>query len=202
MGEALRYVNEHASAEIAGYEGSQGFPTWEFESFKLADGRFVHVMGLPESIFPLLAAMLPIPGALEDPRFATPEARQAPRGEMMAALDPALSTVPNHANLEKLLEGSPAIVVPVRTTKELAGSDWASERNALTNAGPGLEVPTAPWRSRDLQVGARNGAIAYRGEHNAAVLDEWLGRDADECARLKEQGILQSSPTEIGRAHV
>jgi len=196
MGEALLYVNEHASAEIAGYAGSQGFPTWCFESFKLADGRFVHVMGLPESIFPLLAAMVPIPGALEDPRFATLEARQEHHEEMMALLDEALASVPNHATLQKLLEGSPAIVVPVRTTEELAASDWASERNALTKARPNLAVPTAPWRSRDLKVGAHSGGIAYRGEHNAAVLEDWLGRDAEECARLEDAGILQSSPEE------
>ena len=196
MGEALLYVNEHASAEIAGHPGSNGLPTWDFESFELADGRSVHVMGLPEQLFPLLAAMLPIPGAIEDARFATLEARAENRKEMLALLDAELLKVADHAALEKLLEGSPAIVVPVRTTQELAASDWASDREALTNAGPGLEVPTAPWRSRDLAVGVREGRIAYRGEDNRAVLSEWLGRSQDATAKLEERGVLQASPSE------
>ena len=180
MAEALLYVNEHASAEIAGHAGSSGFPSWHFESYALGDGGFVHVLGLPEQIFPVLAHALPIPHALEDPRFATEEARREHREALLAVLDEALAAVPSHAALVELLGNSPAVVVPVRSTQELVDSEWASHRGLVTPAGPGLFVPTAPWRSRDTQVGTPSGHIAKRGEHNRSVLAEWLGREADE----------------------
>ena len=196
MGEALLYVNEHASAEIAGFDGSSGFPTWSFETFTLADGRSVHLMGQPELVFPLLAHAIPIPGALEDPRFASAEARSAHREELIGVLDTALAAVADQHALAKLLEGTPAVVVPVRSTAELAASEWASHRGALTEAAPGLKVPTAPWRARDLEIGPARPSIARRGEHNREVLAEWLHKDVAACAELEALGVLEFAEEE------
>lgn len=196
MAEALLYVNEHASAEIAGYDGSFGFPTWEFETFRLGDGRSVHLMGQPQVLFPLLATAIPIPGALEDPRFATLEARLENRDELVRTLEGAIEQVADQRALEKLLEGTRAIVVPVRTTRELVESDWAQHRGVLTEAGPGLHVPTAAWRARDLDIGTPTGHIAKRGEHNREVLSEWLDKDARACADLEAIGVLEFSDVE------
>lgn len=196
MAEALLYVNEHASAEIAGYDGSQGFPTWEFETFTLGDGQAVHLMGQPESLFPLLAAKIPIPGALEDSRFVDLEARQANREALVGVLDEALGGVADRAALGKLLEGTPALVIPVRSTAELARSEWAAHRGALTAAGEALRVPTAPWRARDLEIGPRTAHIAKRGEHNREVLGEWLAKDAAACEALESLGVLEYSESE------
>ncbi|MFK7895795.1 MAG: CaiB/BaiF CoA transferase family protein [Myxococcota bacterium] len=196
MGEALLYVNEHATAERAGYPGSSGFPTWNFESFELGDGNSVHVMGLPEQIFPLLAMMLPIPGALEDPRFATAEARVANRDAMVDRLDEAMSQVADQPALEALLAGTPLIVVPVRSTRDLVASEWAKHRGVMTEIEPGFEVPTAAWRAKDLAIGAPNTRIARRGEDNRAVLSEWLDLDAQACAELEALGVLEYADEE------
>ena len=196
MAEALLYVNEHASAEIAGHEGSSGFPSWHFESYVLGDGGAVHVLGMPEQIFPVLARALPIRGALEDARFASEEARRDHRDALVAVLDEALARVPDHPALVKLLERSPAVVVPVRSTADLAASEWADHREVVTEAGPGLFVPTAPWRSRDTPIGAPTPHIAKRGEHNAEILGDWLGRDATAVKSLQEAGVLEFSAEE------
>lgn len=196
MAEALLYVNEHATAEIAGHPGSLGFPTWSFETFTLGDGRAVHVMGQPEMIFPLLAGALPIEGALEDPRFATPEARVAHRPELVAVLDEALAGVADQAALEALLAGTPAVVVGVRSTAELADSEWARERGVLTELGPGFSVPTAPWRASDLVIGTPDPHVARRGEHNREVLGEWLALSPADCAKLEASGVLEFSAEE------
>jgi len=196
MGEALLYVNEHASAEIAGYDGSNGFPTWSFETFTLGNGRSIHLMGQPELVFPLLAQSIPIPGALEDPRFSTPEARLEHREELVALLDSALAQLPNQAALEALLKDTPILVVPVRSTRELVESEWSKHRGLVTEAEPGLHVPTAPWRARDLEIGARTAHIAKRGEHNREVLHEWLEREASACAELEALGVLEFSEEE------
>lgn len=196
MAEALVYVNEHASAEIAGHDSSQGFPSWRFESYVLGDGQAVHVLGLPEQIFPLLAQGLPIPGALEDPRFASEAARRENRDALVEVLDEAIAAIPDLEALRALLEGSPVVLVPVRTTRDLAETEWADHRDLLTDAGPGLRVPTAAWRSRDTRIGTPTAQIARRGEHNASVLHDWLGRDADGVRRLEAAGVLQYSAEE------
>ncbi len=196
MAEALLYVNEHATAEIAGHDGSTGFPTWRFETFTLADGRSVHVMGDPEMVFPLLVQALPIPGACEDPRFATPGARAENRAELIEILDRALANVADQTSLEKLLAGTPAIVVGVRSTRELARSEWAEHRGVLTELGPDFAVPTAPWRAADLVIGAKNPGVAHRGQHNREVLAEWLDMSDAACEMLETNGVLESAPTE------
>lgn len=196
MGEALLYVNEHATAERAGYDGSSGFPTWNFESFELANGRSVHVMGLPEQVFPLFAQVLPIPGALEDPRFATGEARVAHRDELIAVLDEAMGRVADQAALEAMLAGTPLIVVPVRSTRELVESEWARHRGVMTEIEPGFSVPTAAWRAKDLEIGTPNTRIARRGEDNRAVLSEWLDLDARACEELESLGVLEFATEE------
>ncbi|MBJ18045.1 MAG: CoA transferase [bacterium] len=196
MGEALLYVNEHASAEIAGYDGADAFPTWSFETFVLANGRAVHLMGLPEMIFPLLAAAIPIPGALDDPRFTTPEKRVENREALITALETALATVADGPTLERLLADTPIVAVAVRSTRELADSDWARHRELLTEAAPGLQVPTAPWRAGDLEIGPPTPHIAKRGEHNQEVLAEWLDKDATVCAELEAIGVLEFSEEE------
>ncbi len=196
MAEALLYVNEHASAEIAGYDGSEGFRTWTFETFTLADGRAVHVMGQPELVFPMLAAAIPIPGALEDPRFMTSEARLENLDELVHVLETAMLEIADAPALEKLLVGTPAVVVPVRSTRELAESEWARHRGVVTEVGPGLMVPTAPWRAQDLDIGAQTRQVAKRGEHNREVLAEWLDKDAIACAELEALGVLEFSEEE------
>ena len=203
MGEALLYVNEHATAEIAGHDGSSGFPTWTFETFRLANRRFVHVMGQPEMIFPLLAMALEIPGGLDDPRFATVEARTAHRDLIVALLEEAIAQVADQPALERLLEGTPAIVVPVRSTQELAESEWARQRRVLTEISPGFSVPTAPWRAKDLSIGTPNTQVAKRGEHNREVLNEWLDLDAEACEELESLGVLEfaeEEPPSLGEA--
>jgi CoA:oxalate CoA-transferase len=47
----------------------------------------------------------------------------------------------------------------------------------------------APYHFSDAESGVRRPA-AYRGEHNAEVLAEWLGRSSSETDALAETGVL------------
>lgn len=196
MGEALLYVNEHASAEIAGAPGAEGFATWHFETFLLGNGRAVHLLGDPVALFPILARALSVSVDEDDPRFATREAREANRQDVVATLAAAIAKMPSQADLESRLEGLPALVAGVRTTRELADSEWASQRGVLTEVAPGLRVPTAPWRSPDLDVGLSDPKIAWRGQHNHEVLGEWLALPESEIRDLEERHVLQHSQSE------
>jgi crotonobetainyl-CoA:carnitine CoA-transferase CaiB-like acyl-CoA transferase len=191
MGEALVYVNEHASAQVGGYPGAMGFPTWNYETFRLADGSAVHMMGLPEQIFAPLVQALAIPGALDDPRFATEADRAANREAMVAQLRAAFATVPSTRELEARLEGTPAIAVAVRSTQALSETDWAAHRGLLTEVTPDLRVPTAPFRSQQLDIATPNTHVAARGEHNREVLSEWLGKDEAAYRALESSGVIE-----------
>jgi crotonobetainyl-CoA:carnitine CoA-transferase CaiB-like acyl-CoA transferase len=196
MGEALLYVNEHGAAEIAGHPGAEGFATWTFETFRLGNGRSVHLLGNPAQLFPLLAQALSIPVAPDDPRFASEASRNQNRDALVALLSEAIARIPSQGELEARLEGLPAVLAGVRTTRELADSDWALERGVLTEVAPGLRVPTAPWRADDLSIGPAAAQVAWRGQHNREVLGEWLSIGATEYEALEASGVLQSSELE------
>jgi crotonobetainyl-CoA:carnitine CoA-transferase CaiB-like acyl-CoA transferase len=50
-------------------------------------------------------------------------------------------------------------------------------------------VIDAPWRFSAAEAGVAGGAPAP-GEHNAAVLADWLGAGDDEVAALAAAGVL------------
>jgi len=197
MGEALLFISEHAAAEIAGHEGSRGFETWTFESYALANGRSVHILGNPLQSFPLLAKALGLEALAADPRFETLEAREQHRSEMVGALAERIARIPTQGHLEDLLEGLPAVVTGVRTTRELVESEWGAARGVVTEVAKGLSVPSAAWRSLDgAPVGVSSPRVARRGEDNQAVLAEWLGMGAETIGSLEAKGVLEFSETE------
>lgn len=51
----------------------------------------------------------------------------------------------------------------------------------------------APYRFSRAEAGVQ-GPAAYRGEHNAEVLRDWLGQSASEVAALARSGVLHEEP--------
>jgi crotonobetainyl-CoA:carnitine CoA-transferase CaiB-like acyl-CoA transferase len=196
MGETLLFVNEHAAAELSGFEGSRGFETWDFETFELGDGSFVHLLGSPVQIFPLLGAVLGMQEALADARFVDEASRFENRSILVEVLADRLREVPTPDALSSLLEGTPAIAIPVRTTAELGATDWATERGVVREVAPGLRVPVAPFRSDRVEVGIVNAHVAHRGENNRAVLKDWLDLSDERIERLTTDGALLESESE------
>ncbi len=195
MAEALIYVNEHAAAELAGYAGPRDFDTWSFRTYRLANGRSVHVLGHPDKIFAALAGALGMSHALEDPRFASLEALAQHSEAAVALIAERLSSVPDRAALEGALADLPLLVVEVRSMGELADSDWAQARGLLVEPTPGLRLPRAPWRSDRGAIGSRGG-LAHRGANNRDVLQSWLGLDDDACAQAEAGGALAAAERE------
>ncbi|MBY0402072.1 CoA transferase [Myxococcota bacterium] len=197
MGEALLYVNEHASAELAGHAGAFAFPTWTFETFALANGRFIHLLGDPVRQFPELSDALGIELAADDPLRRDVELRIAQRERLLERVRSAFLQVPDFETLKARLARLPMLEAEVRSTRELAETAWAEERGVLAEVAPGLRVPAAPWRGSDAAVGLSKAAVARRGEHNRAVLGDWLGLASDEIEGLEARGVLSeaASPT-------
>jgi CoA:oxalate CoA-transferase len=58
-------------------------------------------------------------------------------------------------------------------------------------AGGVRPIPQSPYRFSDARSGVRGGA-PHRGEHNAEVLNQWLGLPAEAVAALADGGVLSS----------
>jgi len=58
-------------------------------------------------------------------------------------------------------------------------------------AGGVRPVAQSPYRWSAARSGVK-GPAAYRGEHNAEVLAEWLGKSAEEAQALSSRGIMSS----------
>lgn len=202
MGEALLYLNEHASAELAGHPGSFGFPTWRFETFALANGRLVHLLGDPVVQFPELADALGIALASDDPLRRDPARRLEAGDRLLEQVREAFGRLPDFDALKARLASLPTLEAEVRSTRELVESAWAVEREVVAELAPGLRVPAAPWRGSGAEIGlakaARGAGIARRGEHNRAVLDDWLALGPEEVAALEARGILHAGPPAKG----
>lgn len=81
----------------------------------------------------------------------------------------------------------------VRSTEAALRSPTAVARGAIAEvddrAGGTRRVIQSPYRFSDAASGARGGA-PRRGEHNGAVLTEWLALGADEIDALARGGVL------------
>jgi crotonobetainyl-CoA:carnitine CoA-transferase CaiB-like acyl-CoA transferase len=64
-------------------------------------------------------------------------------------------------------------------------------------AGGTRPIPQSPYRFSDARSGVRGGA-PHRGEHNAEVLADWLGRPAEEAEALEAIGALQRDEERTG----
>ncbi|MDD9964132.1 MAG: CoA transferase [Gammaproteobacteria bacterium] len=70
-------------------------------------------------------------------------------------------------------------------------------RSMDDRAGGQRPVVQAPWRFSNAKHGVR-GPAPHRGEHNAAVLADWLGRSATEAEALTAAGILLHDEAALG----
>jgi crotonobetainyl-CoA:carnitine CoA-transferase CaiB-like acyl-CoA transferase len=134
------------------------------------------------------------PDLATDPRFAT-ATRRTHRAELLEILETWTLGVTDLDELESRLAGAGIAMGVIRSAGDAARSDWATERGATVaiddRRGGTIPIPQAPWRFSDALVGAQ-GAPAFRGEHNRAVLTELLGTDAATLDRWEAEGILSS----------
>jgi CoA:oxalate CoA-transferase len=85
----------------------------------------------------------------------------------------------------------------VRNNASAFKSSTARERGTVAQVddreGGTRPVVQSPYRFSDARSGAAHGP-AYRGEHNRAVLEAWLGAPTEEIESLKREGVLDEEP--------
>jgi crotonobetainyl-CoA:carnitine CoA-transferase CaiB-like acyl-CoA transferase len=202
MLDTLLSVNEHLQSDL--YDGPmpagqvRSYQPGDYAILTVGNGRSVIVTGhaAEDGNFANFSAAMGRPNlATEDPRFATVTSRLEHLQELYDELQAWAITFPNGDEIEKVFEQHGLAMGNVRTTREVASSDWSRERGSVlgvTDRGEGeILVPNAPWRFSDADAGVR-GVPKYRGEDNRSVLHDLLGLDDDELTRLENDGVLLS----------
>ena len=90
------------------------------------------------------------------------------------------------------LAGPWMLVADVRTVRELADTEWAQQRELMTEVAPGVSVPAAPWRTSGGAIGSPADIATY-GRDNAAVLAEFIGLGDGDVQELTASGVLRSA---------
>jgi CoA:oxalate CoA-transferase len=200
MAETMLSVNEHVHWELQDLDATGHIPSFrpaDYPVLTIGDGTVVVVAGHPaaKGAADQFVIAMGRPELLDDPRFATVQARLEHFDELLATLQAWAHTFADASTFEaQLAQGGLAMGV-VRTVREVADSEWAAERHGIVavpdRGGGELRIPNSPWHFSDADTGVR-GQPAYRGEHNREVLAEVLGLDGDELDELEAGGVLVS----------
>ena len=136
---------------------------------------------------------------IDDPRFASPEARGAHAAEINAMVATWTRQHDKHEAMRRLgAAGIPAGAV--LDTRELAEDATFHERGILqTMEHPTVEGYTMPgWPVRHDGAPPSVTAAPLLGEHTAEVLAGWLGLSADEVEELEREKVVATGSDPLG----
>lgn len=193
MAASLLHVNEHVSGELYGSARGPG-P----RLYRTRDGRYstTSADAWAPGVFELFCKAMDRPDLLADERFADERTRARNRDALTEIVAEWVATFETASDLEAALEQVRLPVGVVRSVEELAATDWAAERGAITDvsdrADGTIRIPSSPWRFSDADAGVRRDPT-WRGEHNREVLLEAGLTDA-EIDALEADGVLSSRP--------
>lgn len=160
--------------------------------YPTADGQWVLIAGNGDAIFRRLTTAMGQPALCDDPRYATHRARgehQQQLDEMIAAWTASL---PSEALLT-LMEDHLVPAGPICDAAQVAANPHFRERGAVVDvidADLGtLSMPGVVPRLSDTPGAVRWTGPAL-GQHNAEILSERLGLDADTIAELHAKGVV------------
>ena len=200
MAQTMLYVNEHAHDalwdEPTPPEQIRSFEPGNYPVLTAANGDKVVVSGHPgeRGTFDLFFTAIGRTDLLTDPKFIDVPSRLANLEELQSILRAWALTIPDATAIEEILAQHKLASGKIRSTRELADTDWAAAREItveVSNRGGGkVRIPNAPWKFSDATV-TTAGSPKYRGEDNALVLGDLLGLSAAEVDALTEAGVLQ-----------
>lgn len=200
MAQTMLYVNEHAHDalwdEPTPPEQIRSFEPGNYPVLTAANGDKVVVSGHPgeRGTFDLFFTAIGRTDLLTDPKFIDVPSRLTNLEELQSILRAWALTIPDATAIEEALAKHKLASGKIRTTRELADTDWAAAREItveVSNRGGGkVRIPNAPWKFSDATV-TTAGSPKYRGEDNALVLGDLLGLSESEVDALTEAGVLQ-----------
>lgn len=201
MAETMLYVNEHAHDQLWDHEVEPGwirsFQPADYPILTVADGTIVVVSGHPaeRGTFELYLASMGMEYLRDDPRFIDVELRLANLDQLQEIFRNWAIEVPNADELERCLAKHQLAMGRLRSTSEIAATDWAHDRNAIvhiSDRGTGtIRIPNSPWHFSGSDTSVR-GEPKYRGEDNRTVFRELLKLTDQEITQLEDKEIIVS----------
>jgi CoA:oxalate CoA-transferase len=205
MAATMLAVNERAGAQLAQIEVNDepiALSANESPIFELPDGRLLTIATSPvfSPMFVRYCSMMRRTDLLRDPRFATATLRKANLPAFLAEVRAWIQTFTDLDQLQAQVSEAGLAIGVVRSTEELAASEWAKDWGAIVEVddrhGGTLRMPGAPWRFGRSELPAP-GIPYFQGECNAQVLGE-LGLTDAQIGALQKQGALRSRRAPTG----
>jgi crotonobetainyl-CoA:carnitine CoA-transferase CaiB-like acyl-CoA transferase len=191
-------INERVHVDLAGEDLGAEPPilgATDAAFFTAPDGEtFVSPMSLVASMsFRFYLAAMRRADLADDPRFATPQAREQNLDALRAIVQEWIWTFDDMASLDAQFDEAKIATGQMRTVGGLAASEWARQwiatRTVPDRNGGEITVPGRPWHFSDDDDSEPERWPARRGEHNHEVLTE-LGYDPAEIDSLRRRGVL------------
>jgi len=180
MAATLLSVNERAGAQLSGVD-TKGEPSAlsapESHIYELPDGRRVTIAASPifTPMFFRYCAMMRRTDLLSDPRFATAQLRRQNLKSLLAEVRAWILTFSDLDELQAQVSETGLAIGVIRTTQELAESEWAKEWGAVVDindrGGGTVRMPGPPWRFSRSNL-PPPGIPSYQGEQNVELLAE------------------------------
>ncbi len=192
MVDATIVTDDQILYELEASENTQGLPndTWETGAGPIlvsADFRY---------LWRLLTSKLELPEP--DTERVDLDTKIARRRE---AVDAFMRSLETWDQVEAAMSRMNVAWGQVRHGRTLREQPTIKHRGTIAEiddrAGSTRPIPQSPYRFSNASSGVR-GPAAHRGEHNAEVLGDWLGKSPADVAALSAGGVLHADAAMLG----
>jgi crotonobetainyl-CoA:carnitine CoA-transferase CaiB-like acyl-CoA transferase len=199
MAATILSVNEKAGAQLSNID-TEGEPIAlsapESHIYAMPDGTKVTIAASPiyTPMFRTYCAMMRRSDLLKEPRFATAHLRRQNLPELLALVRNWILSFSDLDELQAQVSEANLAIGVVRTTNELAATQWAKEWGAVVEvddrAGGVVRMPGPPWKFSESEL-PPPGIPSFQGEDNVSILTE-RKVDPTLIEQLKERRVLLS----------
>jgi len=178
------FVPDRTGSRLIGSTPNNLYPT--------ADGSYIHITAMAESLFRRLCGAMGQPGLADDPRFA----RHGARNENHEALDAIISDwtrLHALADLEKKMEEASVPATRIFTVEDIFNDPHYKARQSIVDA-PDQHLGTVAMPAVVPRLSDTPGTVRHAGrdigQDSRAVLREVLDLDDARIDALTKEGIV------------
>jgi len=162
------------------------------QTFRAADGVWLHMVAGNDAHFPRLTRIMKRPDLLEDPRFATLEARMRNIPAIEAVVGDWIAGLPAD-EVVALLRQAELPAARIATLPDLLSNPYMREaRQIVETQHP--KAGTVTTHGLTVRLSDTPGEIRHPapmlGQHTDEVLGEWLGMTPSDVGALRDDGTV------------